>query len=230
MKRPSEESLYPLVETWLKHHHRCFITGINTGLRHSRVDVVGIHDIGGDLSGEVETIVVEVKRGTQPFATASGQALGYKVYANRVYLADLREQPFTPDEVQIASHLGIGLIQITEQACVEVLSSPHYMPITRFNLALLECLALGYCQLCGSVFRTGESKDKRYNKLARESLKSAFTKNKGLMFWNRELADRKQVMRIRMVKDGSTYERRFVCPDCMEFFFSGFEVRGTSGC
>lgn len=95
MRKPREKSLYPLVERWLKRHYRCFATGINTGLRYSRIDVVGVRDVGGDLSGEVESIVVEVKRGTEPFATASGQALGYRVYVNRIYLADYRLSPFT---------------------------------------------------------------------------------------------------------------------------------------
>jgi hypothetical protein len=84
-----ESDLYPRVEQWMKKHFRCFATATNTGLAYSRPDVTGVRDIGGDLSGEVESIIIEVKRGdSQPFATASGQALGYRVYANRVYLAD----------------------------------------------------------------------------------------------------------------------------------------------
>jgi hypothetical protein len=61
-------------------------------LRFGRIDVIGIRDIGGDLSGEVETVAVEVKRGSTPFANACGQTYGYSVYANRVYLADLRDK------------------------------------------------------------------------------------------------------------------------------------------
>jgi hypothetical protein len=60
-KIPSEKDLYPLVEKWMKRHFLCFKTAINTGLKYSRVDVLGIRDVGGDLSGEVETIVIEVK-------------------------------------------------------------------------------------------------------------------------------------------------------------------------
>ncbi len=87
----AEAELYPAVERYLRKHFRCFSAGTNVGLRYSRVDVIGVKDVGGDLSGEVETIAIEVKRGAEPFATASGQALGYQVYANRVYLADVRE-------------------------------------------------------------------------------------------------------------------------------------------
>lgn len=106
-----EAELYERVEKWMKGHFRCFATATNTGLAYSRPDVTGVRDIGGDLSGEVESIIIEVKRGdSQPFATASGQALGYRVYANRVYLAEARARPFDENEIQIASHLGIGLI------------------------------------------------------------------------------------------------------------------------
>jgi hypothetical protein len=101
---------------------------------NSRIDIVGIRDTGGDLSGEVETIAVEVKRGSFPFANACGQTLGYNVYANRVYLADLRAAPFTATELHIASHLGIGLIQIKADKCIEVISSPVCKPMQRLSL------------------------------------------------------------------------------------------------
>jgi hypothetical protein len=142
-KRRPERTLYPLVQRWLKRHFACFRTSINKGLQHSRIDIVGVRDTGGDLSGEVETIAIEVKRGSVPFANACGQTLGYNVYANRVYLADLRPTPFTDTEVHIASHLGIGLIQIKSGKCVEVISSPVYKPMQRLNLRLLEALRLG---------------------------------------------------------------------------------------
>lgn len=215
-----ESDLYPRVEKWMKGHFKCFETATNTGLAYSRPDVVGVRDIGGDLSGEVESIIIEVKRGAaQPFATASGQALGYRVYANRVYLAESRTKPFTPEEMQIASHLGIGLIWIKARGCSEVLSSPSYDPITRLNRLLLEKLALGHCQLCGSVFRIGE-KSKRFSMLSREKMDRAIEHEKGFMFWNREVADRKRRLGVRNPTGGSTFERRFVCPDCVSSVFS----------
>jgi len=219
MKTPSEKSLYPIVEKWMKKHFLCFKTAINTGLKYSRVDVLGIRDVGGDLSGEVETIVIEVKRGTEPFATASGQALGYKVYGNRVYLADYRQRSFSQEEISIASHLGIGLIKIWGNSCTEVLSSPYYSPITKLNLMLLEKMRLGICQFCGSVFETG-SETTPYSKVAHESLSSAIRNNKGMVFWNREVAHRKNKLGIRVSNRYETYERRFICPDCMCYLVS----------
>jgi len=216
VKRPLEKTLYPLVERWLRRHFGCFRTAVNKGLRHGRIDIIGVRDIGGDLSGEVETIATEVKRGAFPFANGCGQTLGYKTYANRVYLADKREKPFSRDELHIASHLGIGLIQIRGGKCIEVVSSPFYQPIIKLNLGLLESLCLGRCQLCGSFFEIGDAKtDKRYSRLAREKLSKAVSNEKGLIFWNREVADRKNKVGIRSVEDGTTYERRYICPDCI---------------
>lgn len=68
-----ERKLYPIVEKWMKKQFFCFKTAINRGVKYGRIDIVGIRDVGGDLSGEIETISIEVKRGSEPFATACGQ-------------------------------------------------------------------------------------------------------------------------------------------------------------
>jgi hypothetical protein len=212
--RPKESDLYPIVQKWMVKHFRCFKARENIGLKDSRVDVVGVRDVGGVLSGEVEIIAIEVKRGSGQFATASGQALGYQVYANRVYLADVRETAFKPSEIEIASHLGIGLIQIKGRKCQEVLSSPYHRPITRMALELMERMTLGKCSICGTFFETGVPRN-QWSNLSREKFPKAVDQGKGLMFWNRELAERKSRLGIRVTKDGETYERRFVCPDCI---------------
>jgi hypothetical protein len=134
-RKRRESELYPLLEKWMMRHFRCFKTGINVGLQYSRADVLGLRDVGGSLSGDVESIVIEVKRGTEPFATASGQALGYRVYANRVYLAVEHQSGFTHSELDIASHLGIGLIQVKGNSCREVLSSPTISPFSACHLS-----------------------------------------------------------------------------------------------
>src|ERR1022692_4799824 len=141
-KNDQESRLYPIVEKWMMKRFRCFKAGINVGLKYSRVDVLGVRDVGGRLSGDIETIAIEVKKGSGLFATASGQALGYQVYVNRVYLAASPENGFNPSEVEIASHLGIGLIQIKGTACREVLSSHHHTPISRMALEVAEKLGL----------------------------------------------------------------------------------------
>lgn len=216
---PTERSLYPRVAKWLSSTRHCFHTAVNTGLRHGRIDVVGVRDVGGELSGEIETFSVEVKRGSEPFATASGQALGYKVYAERVYLADLRKRPFTSAEIEIASHLGVGLIRIAGRQCHEELSSPYHRPILRMNLLLLERMGMGRCQLCGSYFQLGDVRKpavKRYSRVSRENIKKARAQERGMMFWNREVDERKRRTGVQTRGDDLTYERRFLCPDCVE--------------
>lgn len=225
MKKIRESDLYSVVEKWLTENHLCFKTDKNKGLRkYSIIDVIGVTDVGGDLSGEVETIAVEVKRGNQPFAKASGQALAYKIYANRIYLADLRDNHFSPDEIYIASHIGIGLIQIQDHECTEVLSSPYYKPIEKLNLMLLENLALGKCQLCGCFFGIGDIEQNKFTKLAREKFGKAMKDGKGLMFWNREVNERKLKSGIETRDSKFTHETRFICPDCISYFFSQFKL------
>lgn len=218
--QPKERELYPLVERWMRKHFQCFKTVADKGLKYGRIDVLGVRDVGGDLSGEIETIVIEVKKGITPFAKASGQTLGYRVFANRVYLADLRQSSFTTDEIHIASNLGIGLIQIKGKACREILSSPYYQPITKLHLMLLESVAIGKCQLCNSFFETGDSKNNRFSNLTKENLKQAVLKEKGMMFWNYEAAYRKNRFHEGRAKKETAYERRFVCPECVAVLFS----------
>lgn len=211
-----EKTYYPIVSKYLQQHHKCFKTAINTGLKHSRADVIGIRDIGGDLTGEIECIIVEVKRGSEGFATASGQTFGYTVYANRVYLADKRTHGFSQEEIQIASHIGIGLICIDEKnKCSIILTSPYYRPMVKLNAQLLEKLRLGKCQLCHNYIETGDETNKHKN-LTRSKINKAIVNETGLVFWNTEVANRKEKHGIRLGKENTTYERRFLCGDCVK--------------
>src|SRR5271170_3808873 len=92
--KPLEKEYYQPVERWLKRHFSCFKTAINKGLRFGRIDVIGVRDVGGQLSGNIEIVAIEVKREKTPFANACGQTFGYSVYANRIYLADQRPKSF----------------------------------------------------------------------------------------------------------------------------------------
>jgi hypothetical protein len=212
-----ESALYPLVCIWLKDKFKCFDVRTVQGLRYSRPDVFGIRDVGGNYSGEIETIVVEVKRGTEPFATASGQARGYSVMANRVYLADKRTEGFTDREEQIASRLGVGLIQIHEDGqCNEVLSSPYHTPITGLWLEMLWKIGWGQCRICGTFVKSGPGTE------VGESVLKAVAKRKGLRFWNGELAERKKELGLarRNEDRDDSYQRRIICADCVQVLFS----------
>lgn len=200
----------------MKRHFLCFKTAINKGLRFSRIDVIGIRDLGWDLASDVEAIAIEVKRGNEPFATASGQTLGYRVYAHRVYLADYRDEPFTQDEISIASNLGIGLIEIRKGKCKEVLSSPTYKPISKLYYRLLRKLSLGRCQLCDNIFQTGNGKSWSGN-MTKKSINMAVKNGKGFMFWNKEVSTRKAKLGLTGSRsDKYIYEKRMICPDCVK--------------
>jgi hypothetical protein len=210
-----EVSYYPIVARFLQKPHHCFRTQVNAGLRHSRADIIGVRDIGGDLTGDIETIIVEVKRGTEGFATASGQAFGYTVYANRIYLADKRDKGFTATEIQIASHLGIGLVRLdSKNKCSVQLSSPYYQPMMKMNAELLEKLCLGKCQLCANYIEIGDSKN-RFTYLSKDNINKALSDEKGVMFWNHEVSKRKKKHGVRLGKEDISYERRFLCADCI---------------
>jgi len=216
-KTIDEKSLYPSVEKWLKTYHHCFKTVSDTGLKFSRIDVVGVRDTGGDLSEEIETISVEVKKGTGKFATSCGQASGYKVYANRVYLADVRDDKFSTEEIAIANHLGIGLVQIKGNRCTEILTSPYYKPLTMTHLHLLEKLDLRLCRLCGCFFETGEI-DNSYKNFTKVDVKTAVEQGKGLIFWNYTVGKRKIEAGLHQSDVYDTYERRYLCPECVVYF------------
>lgn len=216
-KTPRESDLYPRLERWLRSSYGCFATTKNLGPRHSRVDVLGIRDVGGELSGEVETIAVEVKRGTQPFATTSGQARGYSVYANRVYLAEVRKDGFNRNELDIASSLGVGLIHISKSGCREVLSSPRHEPIARLQLRVFEKMGYGRCCICQTLFPVGTGKaDFNFSHLTRAGIVKAAEREKGLIFWNWTVGQRK---RREDREKGTTRERRFICSECVENLF-----------
>ncbi len=221
-KAKLESEYYAFVNEWAKDHFGFFKTAINRGLRYGRIDVLGVRDVGGDLSGEIESIAIEVKRGRTPFAVACGQTLGYRVYTNRVYLADVRLNSFNPDEVHIASNLGIGLIQMKDDSCLERLSSPFYTPITKLNLALMESIRLGKCSFCDSFFDIGDEENVKntHSRLSRENLKRAVSDEKGMMFWHREGSHRKNQRDEKRANDNMCYDRRFVCSECIQLFFA----------
>lgn len=215
MRTPPENATYATVQKWMQRHFLCFKTDVNTGLRISRIDVVGVRDVGWDLSGEIQTIAIEVKKAS-PFATSCGQTLGYKIYAHRVYLAELRLLHFSWQEMDIARHLGVGLIQIRDGECREILSSPLYAPMGALNLLILDQLGYNRCQLCGHFFETGGRKQ-GYKKVVGgdDAIQRALKEDKGVVFWNYEVAKRKDQHHVREGRDTS-HERRFICPECVQ--------------
>lgn len=217
-----ESALYPGVEKFVKKTFGCYAAGINVGLKMGRIDVVGIRDTGGDHVGRDELIAVEVKRGTQPFATCAGQTVGYSIFAEQCYLAEWRpKNPFTTDEIAIASRLGIGLIQIKSQTNMTVvLSAPTQTPIERLKTQLCDKLGYGKCTVCQSLFVRGTTPGGWQNLVRAESdrpkaLAKAVEQEKGLMYW---LYDAHEMVNGK--SNTSFTRRRYVCPDCVASLFA----------
>lgn len=225
MKRLKEKDLYPIVERWLSKSHNCFKTAQNIGLKHSRIDVVGIEDVGGRLSGEIEIFSIEVKRGDQPFASSCGQAFGYSIYANRTYLAEYRNEPFTHEEIRIANHIGIGLIQINaNKVCRERVSSPYHKTEPGMSIQMLQRIQIGKCQLCGTFFKTGTKENWFANVRSVDgnsyegALKKAKANEKGIAFWIFEVSERKKKVGLEDKNSDFSRQYRFICPDCVQIF------------
>jgi len=210
-RKHRESDHYQPVENFLKRRFGCFVTDQNRGTKFGRVDVIGIRDIGGNLSGEIEVIGVEVKNGNQPFNTATGQAFGYSVYAERCYLADVRNSqvPFELEEIDIASKLGVGLLAIKPNGTVvEVLTSPQHIPLPKVRAQLINTIGYSMCVFCGSVF---ERSDNDYQfKNAKRTLEKAYEEEKGFVYWLEEVNKRrKPAPKHNRVK-------RYVCSDCVQ--------------
>jgi hypothetical protein len=220
-----ERDLYPKVAEWARRSLGCFDTGIDRGLRLGRVDVVGLRDSGGRLSGRSEVISIEVKKGTQPFATSIGQAHGYSIYADRCYLAEMRSKPFSADERSIAAHLGVGLISITgskRTRITEVVTSPLSTPLEGLRLELIEKLGYSLCTICNSLFQRGDRS--RFDAYVQRHLDSGRSRNraveseKGYMYWLSEVGNRSGT------GGDQTFHRRYLCSDCVPVVFGNPSV------
>lgn len=66
----SSRNYYEPIARWAAKHLGCFVTGIEEDLRLGRMDVVGLRDADGRLSGRAEVVSIEVSSGRQPFVTS----------------------------------------------------------------------------------------------------------------------------------------------------------------
>jgi hypothetical protein len=218
-KKLAEKDYYGYVEKFLKNRFDCFVTAQNRGTKFGRVDVVGIRDIGGEHKGDTEIIGVEVKGGNQPFNTATGQAYGYSVYADRCYLADVRDgaRPFTLEEIDIASKLGVGLLAIRPKGSVtEILTSPKHIPLVHMRVQLINKLGYSECMICGSTFERGD--DDNWNKYVSREIKRAVKQEKGFVYWLFDIDARKRSLSSRKY----VYDRRYVCAECIKNLYGEF--------
>lgn len=200
----------------------CFASKTDTGTRLGRIDVAGIRDIGGDLSGQTEVIAIEVKPGGTVFTTSAGQAFGYSVYADRVYLADYRPagQWYTPQELAIAGKLGLGLLLIRPNNRINVVqTSPLHQPLEALRRKVIDAMEHATCSICETVFRRAEGRKelvKRSDRPRSGGIRAAARSGEGYVWWLEDAAGR----------DGSgrkyIHPRRYLCADCATGLFHEF--------
>ena len=219
-----ESDLYPTVSEWMgrKSGLDCSKTWTNKGLGDVRPDVIGLRHAGGHLRGDFELVTVEVKKSSKRFLTSAGQTGAYGVYADRAYLCCLRgDKPFNDDDIDIASHLGIGLIEVDGHKKVNrVLAAPARQPIPRKRQELLSSLGWVVCQICGIPFPLSGNADQRkgWGGIRREGSRSAISNavkdGKGFQWWFWD-----EWVNSYSPNASSSWNRRYLCPDCVYGMF-----------
>ena len=222
-----EKDLYPSMERWVESKFGCFETASNTGTEYGRVDVLGLRQTPGDHSADTDLICVEVKRGTQPFLNALGQAVGYSIYGNYCYLADYRpKDPYSDIERGIAEQLGVGLIRIQDISNIELISTARRCaPIENFKLKIADQMGFVRCTICATFFPRSRNNKGKYdwdllqkdtNKI--EKMITSVNDGKGLVFWPKDASKNDKSHNLRH-SDDLNYNRRFMCNTCSNLFF-----------
>lgn len=101
---------------------------------------------------EIETVGVEVKSEKKAASSDFGQAKGYSVFCDRVYFASKKlianVDVFNDIDIEIAKHLGIGLIKIEGRTPIMVLEAPLSKPIIHMRNDVLESKDIYRCVSC----------------------------------------------------------------------------------
>jgi hypothetical protein len=217
-----ERDLYEIVEKWAAKKFGCFATAVNKGTDLGRVDVIGLRQTPGDHSAQTDLICIEVKRGTQPLLNALGQAVGYSIYGNYCYLADYRPAShYSEIEREVAEQLGVGLIRITKELRVEMISTARRtQPVENFKLRLADQMGYVRCSLCQTFFARSEANRSLFDwsLLQRDSSNAARVEagidgGKGFVFWPED-ASAQDMTHENRHSDGRLYNRRFLCNTC----------------
>lgn len=186
-----ESELYPLVREFIKNKYKCFYVTIEAGKEGiGSIDVFGVYHKNLEKT-EIETVGVEVKIKKIPISAKFGQAKGYSLFCHKVYFASLDK--FESEDIQIAKHLGMGLISLGKTnnsnfTCSEVLEPPENTPIPKLLNLILERKNLFICNSCkvienrsGKYTETIYNFDKIYN-----YTKKAVKEGKGLLIKNKD--------------------------------------------
>ena len=202
-----EEDYYKPVERFLRDDFGCFDTFQKTGPKYvGYADVLGIRDVGGRFCGDIEVISVEVKTSTYNFVKSLGQALGYSLFSHRCYLAiPMRySEQYSSEHREMASHLGVGLIEIRAGECTEMLTSSPHQPINSLLLGTLDYIAYGKCSVCGALVKVRED-------WTRDLERAGY--DEGTMFYYTKKIVGRPVTFSRQKKPGRYV---YICHDCVQ--------------
>ncbi len=211
-----ESLYYPYLERFLRRSLGCFTTEQTTGPPAvGPADVLGVRDLGGTLSGDVELIAVEVKLNTSNFGKHLGQALGYSLFSHKCYLAVpmKKRERFTPEQRELAIRLGVGLIEIRgwrARQCVEVLNSPYHEPIDALMLRALYLVDYFKCAVCGTMVHALDREMTRRPDVAASESK--------MLYIQRQVLDGRRVRPLMFTRTRKEAMRKetYICPDCVE--------------
>ncbi|MHA2135905.1 MAG: hypothetical protein ACW99J_18765, partial [Candidatus Thorarchaeota archaeon] len=210
-----ESDLYPPISSFLTRHFRCFATGESRGSGHvGRADVVGVRDLGGKTMPDIEMIAVEVKWSTRNFCKNLGQALGYSLFADKCYLAIPLDKgkSFTLEEKEMATHIGVGLINCGGKRIREVLASKSHNPIASLRTRVLWNVGYTLCGICGNAV---EIPDEGYG----ETKKIDLVREEGrVLYYSHRLLDGGKPRKLLFAdkSDRPQPKYTYVCPDCLE--------------
>jgi len=195
-----EKDLHPIVVNYLKEGMKCFAAKKGGGQDYVGIpDAFGIKDIGGLYKSNIIGIAVEVKPNLNSIAKKLGQALGYSLFSHRCYLAV--PKVFSPDHIEMANKLGVGLLQIKDNTCEKILDSQSHEPIENLFLSAVYNLGWCRCDICGEF--------KEHNKrFTEKNIRFALKDNR---IYHRKITPRDKVY-YSSRKDRYSFT---ICPDCM---------------
>ena len=226
-----EKELYPVVESFLRRKFECHKTAINTGTNYAHVDVIGLRERRSNFAENIELVAVEVKRGAASFLKSIGQALGYSLYAHRVYLAWERpdKKPIVQEEIDIASAFGVGLLSVysdgrtTSGYRVKHIATSHeFKPERHHFLQIVDKLKHFECTICRAFYPKEDDMvdinkweiDISVDPNQMGQFRDAVESRKPARYWLHQLAEHHKDERQLV------YDRRFVCRDCCSIFSS----------
>jgi hypothetical protein len=156
-----ESVLYKPIKNFLQNKYGCFYSCEEAGKQGlGSVDVFGVCYLNSEKD-RIETIGVDAKVNKTKVCAYFGQAKGYSIMLNKTYFASFQdgsiENSFNEVDIQVAKHLGIGIIKVygispDKLRCEEVLQAPTRKPLDCLLKDVLRIKKVFQCHGC-TVFQ-----------------------------------------------------------------------------